>query len=513
MRIGWDEMWLRLGGWCLILAVLGCPDSVWGRQLEWGGGMVSGLVWNASATNWLAEGQREVFVAGDDAVFTGLFSGVTLGCDLEAGRVRFVGTGGVLRIGEHKLAVTNGIVGVGYCLDFDGSDGCVELKGASVLSGLVSGDNVVRIRLVGGETTFNGRLNAAGSGRSRTFLEIGKGSRFYVATDAEINQQMRDMVNARGIYVLGAGLDSTLEFAAGFDADKTGFPDMERWGPNGFSELYVSNVTVVTHSSRSLPSVHRKSSRGVYSHQGVFSMQGGVTNAWVVRTEKQVYDGLFVWSDTLLLHASSDLLLTGHDCENGRCYFGTVGGQSGQLVKAGAGRVDLMGTQSYGVGTVLRVEEGALIVHTDPCGTVGGAGSGEGTEGARPGVLVGKSGTVGFRTLGVARIASLRAQGMVRIGRELQGVHSAVDVAGDAFFEPSAELRVWLDGCDLPQVPLLTVAGIVEQGGRLVVLTKNRLVPGSYRLFSAGQFSGDFQLVLPAGTKGVYADGLLVVEE
>jgi hypothetical protein len=250
-----------------------------------------------------------------------------------------------------------------------GGGGTVAFSGAMQINDLNT-DPVVGVR---NATTleFSGAWTGDGGNEESHLTVIGGGTIRFAANAAL--DFINDAYFTRQFWIYGDGT-GTVEFAAGFVADKTNNGTM----PNGIGSYRLGHVTLVTHSTPSLPVAIRPNSLGGNNLNGhlVWEAQDGGT--WSVRTANQSYLGGLWVTASMTVETLADLDLVGvrtvwSDYTN---YGGIhvtkhTNGDPTIVTKTGSGTLRLTGDQAYDVGSVLRVQQGTVEMLSNPMAAIG----------------------------------------------------------------------------------------------------------------------------------------------
>lgn len=522
-----------LGSAAVLLFVLPAFPAV----LEWDpvpatpGAQGGAGTWDATTGHWWNGDANQAWADGSDAIFGGTAGAVTLSATRTAASLAVLSPGYALRLGERILTIQGSVSG----LPFD----YVETAGAKAQTGIRfrSSENftgraypasfngwVTLWAENGAEVTLSGKWNGAsgawGSGSagssSYSFLRMSQGARFVFAPSFEINNNNADLINARGVFVVGTGWGEVLECDPLFDADHTGYdlqlpPNQQTdWVANGLSTINIVNATYITHATRNLPSIHKKAGDGSYTHHGLitFSPPSGVvgTNAlWIVRSAAQEYDGGINWSFPWTLRTEEDLTFTGQYSIAAKVAYGTRGSVGTWMRKEGASALILDGTQGYCAGAGMVVAEGSVRFNTDP-GDPGALYLQTHWPTSNPGqflqlnVLAGAVAEFNVPRSGLQSL-ELAGSGIVYGGR--------VEVTGAVVLHPSSALSLVASDLDAR----LDSGSAVSLGGTITVADPG-LPPGSYPLITAaGGISGSFaSSVLPPGCTLTYAPNQVLLE-
>ncbi len=437
-----------------------------------------------------------------------------LGADVTVETLGVSQAGQTIRPGDHMLTVQQGLVGPEQALETltvrcNGRRGGIRLAGDADFPGTLRGNGNVQMFLDGATVNFSGRLEAADSGDTNTYFRLSGGSRLLFTADAAINQQMPNMIYARVIWTYGQGRDDIVEFAPKFRADRMGYPDIERWHADGFSVLFVGEVTLITHDSRSLPTVHKKAGSGGHTHHGVLSFTSGKQALWIVRSRPQQYDGVLDWAETVTMRTEKDFTQIGHYSEDSHCYFGTRTTEGGTFIKEGPAALNLLGTQAYSPGSRMLVREGVVRMFTNPASanevfkrTVKRP---ENRWGPNLQIEVAPGAKLVVATpehVGVG-LASLRSEGTVDVRRGPVRVEGALTLGAKSLLE-----------VELPsqpsETPLIAAGASARVNGR-IRLRNDALRPGRYVLIEASEISGRPQIQAPDGVKATWDAGAILV--
>jgi opacity protein-like surface antigen len=426
--------------------------------------------------------------------------------DIETLKVN--GSGHRIVLGEHLLSISEALQGSGYTLQMDGRDGGLRCTGPLAIAGTLRGQHRVRLLVDGSEVLFNGYWEGADSGRSRNQIELSNGGRLRLGPEARLNQRLGPFINARVFYAIGDGSDTALELDPEFTADHMGFPQVDTWRSLGFSVLYCRSTTLISHATPSLPSVHKRSGNGNHTHHGVIVLENGT---WLVRSERQVYNGQVRWSGRSRIHTDEDLVFIGHYFDDSRCYFGNyTRNESDRLTKTGAGTLYLLGTQIYGPAAELVVAEGRMSVRTDPADPGYRFAEGQDVHRRHLAIDVASGAAIEFRGLPRYGLRSLNCAGALQL-------HGRLESSGDMRFGSDAALSLSLreraHGDAHPQMAkpsALVSDGTIHLGGTLTI-TDTRPKPGSYTIVQADRITGSVTVQAPAGFSASFDAGVVTL--
>ena len=255
----------------------------------------------------------------------------------------------------------------------------------------------VRLEIAGtAPLTLDGSMEAWGNDFD-IFQE--PGSHLIIGPNARINNNRPDLINARPFQVWPADATAVFEMHADFDVDLADPDVLEDTYPfakpeddpgdgsyvkpvGGLSTWRTVSGTTITHATQNLASIHKYTGGTKrYTHHGLWNFEGSGSEpdpVWIVRTNPQSYDGGIYFVRDWTLNTEEDFTFEGlwHDGVN--IGFSTrSGAQNITFTKTGPADFIIKGTQAYGPGSVMRVEEGGVRFYTDPMvGAVPKAGNG-----------------------------------------------------------------------------------------------------------------------------------------
>lgn len=391
--IGWDVPFGTITGDLTVTALyqMEAPDQDLTRY--WGGGTAN---WTGTAS-WFdnpgltgtgqlwQDGWHAVIGAGDPA----LNASVTAGnLHIEDGaRVRVGGNNQVLTI----MGETTGTGTVRF--DRTNSSNTSGLRFENTSAQTVAWDFLLnndqsRIRLeIAGSApvTLDGTMLAWGNAFD---IVQEPGSHVIIGPNARINNNRSDLINARPFHVVPADATAIFETHPDFNADLADPDVFENTYPfakpeddsgdgfyvkpvGGLSTWRTVSGTTITHATQNLASIHKYTGGTKrYTHHGLWNFEGTGSEpepVWIVRTNPQSYDGGIYFVRDWTLNTEEDFTFEGlwHDGVN--IGFSTrSGAQDITFTKTGPADFILRGTQAYGPGTVMRVEEGGVRFFTDP---------------------------------------------------------------------------------------------------------------------------------------------------
>lgn len=225
----------------------------------------------------------------------------------------------------------------------------------------------------GTDVTFNGFWRGDG-GNAFPHLFLRNGGRFIFADNAHLNF-INDAYFTRQLWVKGEGIsdqDGRVEFAEGFVADLTEGGTVT----DGFGSIRINHGVVLTRHTQSIPVGQRPRPGNPDGPQtnGHFVFENN-PGRWIVETNDQEYaGGVWIRAD-LTLDIATRLRHTGvteDDTESDHPYRAGNAWQTNQnnltMIKRGLGDLVLAGEQAYQPGTVMRVEEGSVVMESNPGG-------------------------------------------------------------------------------------------------------------------------------------------------
>ncbi len=241
--------------------------------------------------------------------------------------------------------------------------------GDTVFSGSMGGSDSITLSISSGLLHFKGKWDG-GHSTAKSLWTLGPNGSIYIDKEAEINNNMKDKINARQLSVFGQGPQSTLETDPNFDADHMGYnpTDTNNWVSNGWSVLYLKNLTYITHASKNLPTVNKRSGSPPYdlTHHGLLIFQGGSKTVWKVSDTDQSYDGGINWDHPLDVIVDKSLTFTGVYVDAAKVHFGSLTSGGSTLIKKGKGTLHISGSQGYASEAKIVVAQGTVIFNTDP---------------------------------------------------------------------------------------------------------------------------------------------------
>lgn len=383
----------------------------------------------------------------------------------------------------------------------------VESRHAITLADATNGKIVVSALGEGTVVTYNGFWDGWGSNTLHD-IRIGGGARFVFGPDARVNNQMRDLVRARAAFAIGDGHPgNVLEFDEGFNADM-GTADEPK---GGLSTLRVGRLTMITHATQNLPTIHKFKSDGSPTHHGLLIFDRDNDAHWIVRTQDQEYDGGIYWSRDWVLTTEADLTSIPVNAPGEDVGFGSFA-EDTVLTKRGAGTLRLDHAQGYEPGTVIRVEDGAVEFLSNPYQTWT---SGRMAAAGKHLLLEVHGGsTVAFlppagETHSVAGLAFKGpGPGLLQVGEGSLSVAEGLEAA-----QP-VSIRLVLGETDRDGVKIDGRAELPE-GAAFVIEAGDGFGPGEYAIFPADADAGVWPVSVdvPAGYTASYAPatGVLTV--
>ncbi len=552
-----------------VILLLGSPggadDLVWSPQ-------AGNDDWDTATANWVTDpgALSTTFTNGDNAAFEAPADTVNLAESLTAGDVAFSAAGYVLNIGNRTLTVTGAMTGSSNVTlrmssgDTDFSDGHgVRFLGGGAGSHSFDGtiyptnfNKAAQLIADGTTLNFGGTWSTSDITAYHAFSAVNNG-KVVLGAPAQINNQWSDLIRAQSFSFISDGT-GTMEAEAGYNADLGSQGDPQ----GGLSTLSVKGGTYITNASQNLPTVWKyttdKTGSQHETHHGllVFNRNAaGDASTWKVRSNSQMYDGGIYWYESWTLDVAAGLEIVSDTAyEQGvvgpHVGFGTRRGADAAATVAKLGDGTLVigrgAPQGYRPDTTLDVQAGSVEFNSDP--TQEDANYYLSTEsGQNLAVQVADGAAVEFHsytwpldenwwtgesygTDNLHRIVSLDAAGRVKlggvdkrdwngtIGPETAGAAEAMlQISGDATLSDTALFEIVLGAASSAKAVQAEIGGVFSQDGALAVLDDGTLAPGSYNLFDAESFAGDFdQLLFPTSAyQGSYnpADGVLTITQ
>jgi hypothetical protein len=348
-----------------------------------------------------------------------------------------------------------------------------------------------------------------GATGSKSDWTLSDGAKINVTSDAWINDNQSDLVNARPFTVSGNG---TIEFEAGFDADHTGYQsgmtanqDVSHyggdgdWEANGFSTINIGgNVTMISNATQNLTSIHKlgyangNSGTVEHTHHGLITIDQGDGARWVVQNSSQLYDGGVNWSNAWTLDTQTDLTVEGVYEPKAKIAFGSRGSAAAKLTKTGSADLIVNMTQQYNPGTEIEVVDGGVHFLTDTSDVGSWYDNWHWPSNSAD--------DDGGKTL----VLDVQAGGEAKFFDTTYGLKS-LQAAGTLEFVLGAD--------DLTGTKM-TILDDLTLGGTLKITNDGTIQVGTYQLFDAGSVSGSgfSTLDLDTGLSGAfYNDGRLEI--
>ncbi|MCC5850663.1 MAG: hypothetical protein JJU29_21460 [Verrucomicrobia bacterium] len=242
----------------------------------------------------------------------------------------------------------------------------------------------VRVTAAGtGMLTLDGKMDAFGDDFD---IELASGSHLLIGPNARINNNRPDLVNARPFRVFAEDASAIFEMHADFNADLADPSVFENTYPyakseddpgdgyyvkpvGGLSTWRTDSATVITRNSQNLATIHKYTGAPTrYTHHGLWNFEGpgAETSNWIVRENPQSYDGGIYFTKDWRLTTEEDFTFEGYWHNGVNIGFSTRGHSNVTFYKSGPADFIITGTQAYGTGTTMQVEEGGVRFYTDP---------------------------------------------------------------------------------------------------------------------------------------------------
>jgi len=336
---------------------------------------------------------------------------------------------------------------------------------------------------------------------SKSTWNITDGATILVTSNAWINNNMADLINARPFGVVGTNTGEVIEFAEDFNADLGSAAQPV----GGLSTLNLANATMITHHTRNLPSIWKYIPGPLLSHHGLIVFSTGPNPRWNVRTNSQQYQGGVYWKYDWTLDVADGLTLEMADTASERAIgadvgFGPYTGTTGTtLTKLGAGTLALNGDTGWQSNSTVAVVEGAVVVRNhDPAAQFAAGYMNRSGQCLTLDISVGAAAAIlQNEATDEWGIETVHNAGQFTVGE------GALDLAGDWLAETTSTNVLTLSVADKLRTKV-TVAGTLRQAGVLAILGPGTLALGEYDLFDASEFAGSFTLALPDGYAGLY---------
>lgn len=366
--------------------------------LDWnpsgGGSPLGGAgVWNLTDAHWWNGSANSVWPnSGDEqARFSGAAGTVSVRASVKVAGLEVVPGGPLLYLDQGNTAnnwrieSTGDILGGGSIRFHSGVlSGALRYNDALMNNGLrftggspiqVQADfrglndnssSVITVMGAGTEVTFNGFWQGDGSNMfPHIFLR--DGGRFMIGADAHLDF-VNDAYFTRQLWISGDG-QGAVEFAEGFIADRSEGGTV----PDGIGSIRLNNATVITNHSQNIPVNFRPRPGDEPQTNGHFVFETNPGSRWIVRTRPQTYaGGVWFYADGGI-ETEQDLTHTGvreDDTVSSWHYRASNGFQTLAedlvITKEGPASLVLAGEQAYRPGTLLRINEGAVVFATDP---------------------------------------------------------------------------------------------------------------------------------------------------
>jgi hypothetical protein len=391
--IGWDVPFGHITGDLTVTALYQPEEPDQGVTRYWGGGTANWTGTDSWFDNPGLSGIGQIWQDGWDVMIQSgdpaLNASVTVGnLHIDNGaRVRIGG-------GNQVLTVTGETTGTGT-VRFDRTDAgnTSGLRFENDTAQTVAWDFLLnndqcRIRLeIAGSApvTLDGTMQAWGNAFD---IIQESGSHVIFGPNARVNNNRSDLINARPFQVWPADATAIFEMHADFNVDLADPDVFENTYPfakpeddpgdgfyvkpvGGLSTWRTVSGTTITHTTQNLASIHKYTDTPIrYTHHGLWNFEGSGSEPhpeWIVRTNPQSYDGGIYFVRDWTLNTEEDFTFEGlwHDGVN--IGFSTrSGAQNITFTKTGPADFIIKGTQAYGPGSVMRVEEGGVRFHTDP---------------------------------------------------------------------------------------------------------------------------------------------------
>ena len=392
-----------------------------------------------------------------------------------------------------------------------GSGGTATFSGALQINDLNT-DPVVGVR---NATTleFSGTWTGDGGNQESHLAVIGSGTIRFAANAAL--DFINDAYFTRQFWIYGDGT-GTVEFAAGFVADKTN----NGTTPNGIGSYRLGNVTLVTHSTQSLPVAVRPNSLGGNNLNGhlVWEAQDGGT--WSVRSTNQGYLGGLWVTANMTVETLADLDLAGvRTAWSDYTNFGGIhvtkhtNGDPTIVNKTGTGTLRLTGDQAYDVGSILRVQQGTVEMLSNPVAAIGR----NFTNGPNLAIEANGNSVTSLAFASGAEPANLRSLSLTDTATVIVADETEVRLTGALSSSANATLQFDLsDNAASGRFGRIVADGVASLAGAIVPRLLDGFVPDvadSFTVISANGVSGGFNNANPWGLFDASPDGAFVLQQ
>lgn len=278
-----------------------------------------------------------------------------------AAEIRFPSSGQVQRYSDAVLQRGIHFTG-GEAITVDADFVGQGLQGAPVLG--VWGEGTL--------VTLTGAMTVANDG-GQTFVSIAPrdGGHLVFGDTAEVDVILGGSFFTRQLWVHGDGT-GTIEFAEGFVADLTEGGTVAR----GLGSYRISNSTLITHHTQGLPTSERPDGSGGTQINGHLVFERDPGSEWIVRTNPQTYNAGVWIQQNMTLNTEVDLTHTGVTTfsSHSGSYWAANAFQTDAdnvtLTKTGPASLILAAEAAFRPGSVLRINEGAVVFETDPAAGV-----------------------------------------------------------------------------------------------------------------------------------------------
>jgi len=220
----------------------------------------------------------------------------------------------------------------------------------------------------GTEVRYRGRWNGD-EGGTFTSLALREGGRWIIAADAFVDLVGSGGGFTRQLWVYGDGTGG-IELEEGFVADRS----LGGTVPEGLGSIRISNTTVTTHASQSLPLTIRLAANGDTQQNGHFVFENEAGGIWRTMTNPQTYTGalwlgvnMTIDAQTAITHTGITTFLVTADNQpyTAANAFQTTA-DNVTVTKSGPARLTLAGEIAFRAGGVLAVTNGSVDMRTNP---------------------------------------------------------------------------------------------------------------------------------------------------
>lgn len=315
----------------------------------------------------------------------------------------------------------------------------------------------------GTKVRFRGVMDADGFGSYGSLVLMDNGH-WVMEPEADLNFILDGSLFTRQLWVYGDGT-GTLEIAEGFVADHT--HDGTRG--DGIASYRLSNTTLITHHTQSLPVAPRPDGSGGLQINGhlVFENAGG--SSWITRTNAQTYTGAVWIGEDTTIRTETDLThagVTQYSSHMGTYWaanaFQTTGSDI-HITKTGPADLIFAEETAFMAGSVLEVAEGGVVFLRNPAdGFLKASPTTAAGAELKLEVASGARVAVDTELVEMARL-DLKSGGSLVLEAQPDGTFPQINLAGNALLAGSLVLRnSGGHGLESNPADLLTAGGMLD---------------------------------------------------